>query len=64
MVGDGNNIKEGTTMIDGLGQSIYEDGVEQTKIEIAKSLLEKNVDLQIIIACTGLPEQQVIELSK
>ena len=53
-------------MIDGLGQSIYEDGVEQTKVEIAKSLLEKNVDLQIIIiiACTGLSEQQVLELSK
>lgn len=32
-------------MIDGLGQSIYEEGLdkgtEQTKIEIAKSLLEK-----------------------
>lgn len=51
-------------MIDGLGQSIYEDGVEQTKVKIAKSLLERNVDLQIIIACTGLPEQQVLELSK
>lgn len=59
-------------MIDGLGQSIYEEGLEkgidkgteQTKVEIAKSLLEKNVDLQIIIACTGLSEQQVLELSK
>ena len=65
-----DNVKEDAAMIDGLGQSIYEEGLEkgidkgteQTKVEIAKSLLEKNVDLQIIIACTGLSEQQVLEL--
>ena len=56
-------------MIDGLGQSIYEEGLEkgieqgiEQGSEQAKSMLEKNVDLQLIIDCTGLSEQQVLEL--
>ena len=64
-----DNVKEDAAMIDGLGQSIYEEGLEkgieqgiEQGSEQAESMLEKNMDLQLIIDCTGLSEQQVLEL--
>lgn len=40
------------------------EGTQETKIETARNLLEKDVSLQIIAECTGLPLEMVEELAK
>ena len=57
-------------------QEAYEDGVEkgisqgiqqgsqQAKIETAKILLLKNISVDIISECTGLPVDEIKELTK
>ena len=37
-------------------------GAEQKAIETAKNLLKKNIPLEIVAQCTGLPLENVIEL--
>ena len=38
------------------------EGIEQEKIQIAKNLLNSNVDLQTICLSTGLNKEQIEEL--
>ena len=38
------------------------EGVEQNKIETAKNLIHKNIPLETIAECTGLPLEKVQEL--
>jgi predicted transposase/invertase (TIGR01784 family) len=44
-------------------EAIYDDGIkkgmEQEKIEIAKSLLEHNVSIDIIMESTGLTKEEI-----
>ena len=40
----------------------FEDGVEQAKIETAKNFIQKNIPLETIAECTGLPLEKVQEL--
>lgn len=42
---------------EGLGQ-----GIEQNKIETAKTMFQKNLDIAIISECIGLSLQQIMEL--
>ena len=39
-----------------------EKGISQSKIEIAKNMLENNIDIQTILKCTGLSEEELEEL--
>ena len=39
-----------------------EKGIEQEKIEIAKSMLSKNIDISVISECTGLAKEKIEEL--
>ena len=39
-----------------------EKGIEQEKIEIAKSILSKNIDISVISECTGLAKEEIEEL--
>ena len=39
-----------------------EKGIEQEKIEIAKSMLSKNIDISVISECTGLAKEEIEEL--
>ena len=39
-------------------------GITQGKIEIAKNLLEQNVDISIIMSATGLTKEEIENLSK
>lgn len=48
-------------MKEGLEKGI-EKGIEKEKIRIAKSLLEKNIDLQVISECTGLSIAEIENL--
>ena len=38
------------------------EGVEQAKIETAKNFIQKNIPLETIAECTGLPLEKVQEL--
>ncbi len=38
------------------------EGVEQAKIETAKNFIQKNIPLETIAECTGLPLERVQEL--
>ena len=38
-------------------------GAEQNKIETAKRFIQKNIPLETIAECTGLPLEKVIELA-
>ena len=39
-----------------------EKGLEQEKIEIAKNMLSKNIDISVISECTGLAKEKIEEL--
>ena len=39
-----------------------EKGIEQEKIEIAKNMLSKNIDISVISECTGLAKEKIEEL--
>ena len=39
-------------------------GAEQNKIETAKRFIQKNIPLETIAECTGLPLEKVQELAK
>ena len=39
-----------------------EKGIEQEKIEIAKNMLSKNIDISVISECTGLAKEEIEEL--
>ena len=39
-------------------------GMKQEKIEIAKNLLEQNVDISIIMSATGLKKEEIEKLQK
>ena len=39
-------------------------GTEQTKIETAKKLIQKNIPLEIIAECSGLSLEKIQELAK
>ena len=40
------------------------EGAEQTKIETAKKLIQKNIPLEIIAECSGLSLEKIQELAK
>ena len=40
-----------------------QEGAEQNKIETAKNLIQKNIPLETIAECTGLPLEKVQELA-
>ncbi|MBO5483409.1 MAG: hypothetical protein J5978_08810, partial [Spirochaetaceae bacterium] len=46
---------------DGVAEGI-EQGAEKTKIETAKNFIQKNIPLETIAECTGLPLEKVQEL--
>lgn len=48
---------------EGIEQGI-EKGIEQNKIEIAKNLLDNNVDINIISLSTGLSQEEIKNLSR
>ena len=37
----------------------YREGKEESKIEIAKKMKEKNIDISTIVELTGLTEEQI-----
>ena len=41
-----------------------QEGIKQEKNEIAKNLLEQNVDISIIMSATGLPKEEIEKLSE
>ena len=41
-----------------------QSGMKQEKNEIAKNLLEQNVDISIIMSATGLKKEEIENLSK
>ena len=45
-------------------QEAYEEGAQQKAIETAKILLLKNISVDIISECTGLPVDEIKELTK
>lgn len=40
----------------------YEEGREERSIEIAKEMLKNNVNIEIIVKCTGLTKEKILEL--
>ena len=42
----------------------YEQGMSSRNIEIAKNLLEQNVDISIIMSATGLTKEEIEKLQK
>ena len=39
-----------------------EKGIEQEKIDIAKNMLSKNIDISVISECTGLSKEEIEKL--
>ena len=56
-----NATQEGINI--GINQGINK-GMKQEKIEIAKNLLEQNVDISIIMSATGLTKEEIEKLQK
>ena len=56
-----NATQEGINI--GINQGISQ-GMKQEKIEIAKNLLEQNVDISIIMSATGLTKEEIEKLSE
>ncbi len=42
----------------------HKDGIEQNKIEVAKSMLKKKIELEIISECTGLSIEEIIKINE
>ena len=47
----------------GMKQGVSQ-GINQRNMEIAKNLLEQNVDISIIMSATGLKKEEIENLSK
>ena len=60
---EGINIGINQGISQGIKQGINQ-GMKQEKIEIAKNLLEQNVDISIIMSATGLTKEEIENLSK
>ena len=45
-----------------LMNSMKNEGYEDRAIEIAKAMLRENIDINIIIKCTGLTKKQIEEI--
>ena len=41
-----------------------EEGAEQTKIETAKNMIQKNLNFELIAECTSLPLEKIQQLAK
>ena len=50
------------TKIEGARREGIETGIQQRNVEIAKNLLEQNVDISIIMSATGLSLEQIKKL--
>ena len=46
----------------GIEEAGFDKGVKKEKCEIAKKLKESNIDIEIIIECTGLTKEEIEEL--
>lgn len=53
---DDQKIREGEK------KEYYQQGIDQRNIEIAKTMLEKNMDLELIVELTGLTKEKIEEL--
>ena len=60
---EGINIGINQGISQGIKQGINQ-GMKQEKIEIAKNLLEQNVDISIIMSATGLTKEEIEKLQK
>ncbi|MBD9085793.1 hypothetical protein EGP64_03890, partial [bacterium] len=56
-----NATQEGINI--GISQGINQ-GLQKRNIEIAKNLLEQNVDISIIMSATGLTKEEIEKLQK
>ena len=36
-----------------------EEGIKENKLSVAKRMLEKNIDINVISECTGLSEKEI-----
>ena len=50
------------TKVEGARREGIETGIQQRNVEIAKNLLEQNVDISIIMSATGLSLEQIKKL--
>ena len=55
---------ERNTFIEEARQSGMKQGMKQEKLEIAKNLLEQNVDISIIMSATGLTKEEIEKLTE
>lgn len=59
LVGDEASIQKGLERMSGMGQAIFDNGVEQTKFQIMKSMVEKGFSTEQIADVFEMTEEEV-----